>query len=151
MKIEDRVRAINLEIPEPVKPLGAYLPALLSGNQIYVSGQLPFLKGQLLHPGQLGRDITIEQGYGAARICALNSLSAIKTVLSDLDKIKRIVKINGYVSSERGFNDQPQIINGASEFFFEVFGESGRHARSAVGVPGLPMGSCVELDLIAEI
>jgi len=151
MKIEDRVRAINLEIPEPVKPLGAYLPALLSGNQIYVSGQLPFLKGQLLHPGQLGRDITIEQGYEAARICALNSLSAIKTVLSDLDKIKRIVKINGYVSSERGFNDQPQIINGASEFFFEVFGESGRHARSAVGVPGLPMGSCVELDLIAEI
>lgn len=151
MKIEDRVKAISLEIPEPVKPLGAYLPALLSGNQIYVSGQLPFLKGELLHPGLLGRDITIEQGYEAARICALNSLSAIKTVLSDLDKIKRIVKINGYVSSEKGFNDQPKIINGASEFFFEIFGESGRHARSAVGVPGLPMGSCVELDLIAEI
>lgn len=151
MKIEDRVRAINLEISEPVKPLGAYLPALLCGNQIYVSGQLPFLNGELLHPGLLGRDITIEQGYEAARICALNSLSAIKTVLSDLDKIKRIVKINGYVSSEKGFNDQPKIINGASEFFFEIFGESGRHARSAVGVPGLPMGSCVELDLIAEI
>ena len=151
MKIEERIRELNLEIPETVKPIGAYLPALLSGNYIYVSGQLPFLNGELVHPGLLGSDVTIEQGFEAARICALNSLSAIKSVFSDLDKIKRIVKINGYVSSERGFNDQPKIINGASEFFFQVFGESGRHARSAVGVPVLPMGSCVELDLIAEI
>lgn len=151
MSIEDRVRAKRLQIPEPVKPLGAYLPALLSGNHIYVSGQLPYFNGKLIHPGLLGRDVTIEQGYEAARICALNSLSAIKTVLSDLDRIKRIVKINGYVSSEKGFHDQPKIINGASEFFFEIFGKSGRHARSAVGVPALPMGSCVEIDLIAEI
>ena len=151
MKIETRVRELNLEIPEPVKPIGAYLPAILSSNYIYVSGQLPFLNGELLHPGLLGSDVTIEQGYEAARICALNSLSAIKTVCNNLDKIKRIVKINGYVSSERGFYDQPKIINGASEFFFELFGDPGRHARSAIGVSELPMGSCVELDLIAEI
>lgn len=118
MIIEDRVRAMNLEIPDPVKPLGAYLPALMSGSHIYVSGQLPFLNGKLLHPGLLGRDVTIEQGYEAARICALNSLSAMKTVLNELDRIKRIVKINGYVSSEKGFHDQPKIINGASDFFF---------------------------------
>lgn len=151
MKIEQRLRDLELEIPEPVQPIGAYLPALLSANHVYVSGQLPFLKGQLISPGILGKNVSVKQGYKAARICALNSLSAIKCVLGDLDRIKRIVKLTGYVSSDNGFYDQPKVINGASEIFFEVFGEKGRHARSAVGVSVLPMGSCVELDLIAEI
>ena len=151
MKIEQRLRDLEVDIPEPVQPIGAYQPALISGNHIYVSGQLPFFKGQLVSPGVLGKGVSLEDGYRAARICAINSLSAIKSVLDDLDRIKRIVKLTGYVSSDTGFHDQPKVINGASEFFFEVFGDKGRHARSAVGVPVLPMSSCVELDLIAEI
>jgi len=151
MTIEERIMELDLEVPAPSAPLGAYLPAILSGSHIYVSGQLPFINGVLMYRGVVGKNINTDQGYQAARICALNSLSAIKNILTDLNKIKKIIKINGYVSSDKDFYDQPKVINGASEFFYHVFGESGKHARSAVGVPSLPMGSCVEIDLIAEI
>lgn len=152
MSIEELVREeLNLEIPDPVTPLGKYIPAILIGDLIFVSGQLPIIDGNLIYKGILGQNVNIEQGYEAARICALNSLSAIKSVFPDLNNIKRIVKLNGYVSSDEKFHDQPKVINGASDFFFNVFGNKGRHARSAIGVPSLPMGSCVEIDLIAEI
>lgn len=151
MTVEERIMELDLEIPPPVKPLGVYLPAVLSGNQIYISGQLPLIDGKLIHKGILGKEISIDQGYEAARICTLNSLSAIKNITGNLDKIKRIVKLNGYVSSDKDFYDQPKVINGASELLFHAFGERGRHARSAIGVRCLPLGSCVEIDMVVEI
>ena len=149
--IQDRLVELNIEIPKPVVPLGSYTPAVQSGNLVYVSGQLPMQDGKLIYKGHLGEDISIEQGYEAARLCAINAISAVTTVEGDLDKIKRIVKLNGYVMSSPDFYDQPKVINGASELLFDVFGDIGIHSRAAVGVSNLPLGSCVELDLIVEV
>ncbi len=149
--ISDRLAELNIQIPEPVVPLGSYTPALLSGNNIYVSGQLPLQNGSLIYKGRVGDEISIEQGYEAARLAAINALSAISTIIDNLDRIKKIVKLNGYVMSSPDFFDQPKVINGASELLFDVFGDIGVHSRAAVGVSNLPMQSCVEIDLIAEI
>ncbi len=149
--ISDRLVELNIQIPKPVIPLGSYTPALISGNHIYVSGQLPLQNGSLIYKGRVGDEITIEQGYEAARLAAINALSAISTIIDNLDRIKKIVKLNGYVMSSPDFFDQPKVINGASELLFDVFGDIGVHSRAAVGVSNLPMQSCVEIDLIAEI
>ena len=150
-KIEERLLELNIEIPKPIIPLGSYIPAVISGNYVYISGQLPIQGGQLIYKGRVGDDLSIEQGYEAARIAAINAISAITTVIDDLNRIKKIVKLNGYVASSENFFDQPKVINGASELLFDIFGEKGIHTRSAVGVANLPMQSCVELDLIVEI
>ena len=132
-------------------PLGSYKLAVISGNLIFVSGQLPLKDAKLLYKGKVGVDLSVEQGMEAARVAAINSVSAMKNELGDLNRITRIVKITGYVSSGAGFDMQAKVINGASDLFYEIFGDIGRHARAAVGVYELPLGSPVEIEVTAEI
>ena len=150
-RVEERLREIGVEISPPPVPLGAYQPAVISGNLIFVSGQLPIKEGKLLYKGKVGSEISVEVGMEAARLAAINSLSVIKGELGDLGRIKRIVKLTGYVSSALGFGMQAKVVNGASQFFYDVFGDMGRHARAAVGVYELPLGAPVEIEIIAEI
>jgi len=132
-------------------PLGSYRPCVVSGNYIYVSGQLPLKNGELLLKGVVGEDVSLEEAVQAARACAINSLAILKNETGDLNRIKKIVKVTGYVASSENFYQQADVINGASNLYFEVFGEKGVHARAAVGVYKLPINAPVEVDLIAEI
>ena len=150
-KVEERLSELRIEIPEFPTPLGVYKPAVISGNLIFVSGQLPLKEGKLIHKGKLGAEISIEEGAQASRLAAMNCLSIMRSELGNLDRIKRIVKVTGYVASAAGFDMQAKVINGASEFFYDVFGEEGKHARVAVGVYELPLGAPVEIEVIAEI
>lgn len=151
VKVEERLKVLGIQLPDAAAPLGAYVPVSVSGNLIFVSGQLPLVNGALLHTGKVGSDVTVEQALEAARVSSINALAAIKVQLGDLGRIRRIVKLTGYVASAPGFNKQANVVNGASDFFYDVFGESGRHARAAVGVSELPIDSPVEIELIAEI
>ena len=151
MKIEERLEMLGMSLPETPKPVAAYIPAIQVDNLVFTSGQLPMIRGKLKFSGKLGRDITKEQGYEAAKICALNALSAVKSVIGNLDRIEQIVKVVGFVASADGFIEQPAVVNGASEFLKEVFGEKGVHARSAVGMAELPLGAAVELEMIIKI
>ena len=145
-----RLAELGLTLPQVVPPLAAYLPAVQSGNHVYVSGQLPMVEGKLPYVGKVGADVTVDQGHELARICALNALAAIDSLVG-LGRIVKIVKITGFVASAEGFTGQPAVVNGASELFGEVLGELGRHARSAVGVADLPLGAPVEVEVIAEV
>lgn len=145
-----KLAELGLKLPEVSPPLAAYVPAVRSGNYVYVSGQVPMADGKMLAVGKVGAEVSPEQAKELAARCALNSLAAIEQVIG-LDKIVRIVKVNGFVASAPGFTGQPGVVNGASEFYGEVFGEAGRHARSAVGVAELPLGAPVEVDLIVEV
>jgi enamine deaminase RidA (YjgF/YER057c/UK114 family) len=138
-------------LPENAKPLAAYIPAVQSGNLVFTSGQLPMIAGSLAETGKVGGSVSPERAKELATVCALNALAAVKTVIGDLDKIKRIVKVVGFVSSVPEFSGQPAVVNGASEFLGEVFGEKGIHARSAVGVAVLPLDAPVEIELIVEV
>ena len=151
MDIEDKLASKGLMLPEVAKPLAAYVPAVRSGNYVYTSGQIPLVNGQLKYQGKLGKEISPEDGYEAAKVCALNCLAAIKSVVGDLDRVARIVKVTGFVNSAPGFNAQPKVVNGASELLSEIFDEAGRHARSAVGVSDLPVDAAVEVEVIAEV
>ncbi len=151
MTIEEKITALGFSLPPTPKPVAVYVPAIAAGDLVFSSGQLPLANGQLAAKGKVGRDVTKEQAYAAARICALNALSAIKSVIGDLDRIQQIVKVVGFVASAEGFTEQPSVINGASEFFKEIFGTQGAHARSAVGVAELPLGASVELEMIVKI
>ena len=151
MTIEDKLRQMGLELPEAPAPVAAYVPTVRTGNLVFVSGQVPREKGELMFRGRVGRDLSVDDGRAAARLCALNALAAIKKEIGDLDRIQRVVKVTGWVSSPRGFNDQPKVIDGASVFLVELFGEKGKHARAAVGTNELPMGAAVELELIVEV
>ncbi len=148
---EDKLKKMNINLPEASKPLAAYQPAIQAGDFIYTSGQLPMSEGKLLYKGKLGEDFSSEEGYNAAKICAVNCLSAIKSIAGSLDKIERIVKVTGFVNSSAKFSEQPAVINGASDFLLEIFGEAGKHARSAVGVNELPLGAAVELEIIVKL
>ncbi len=150
MDIEENLEKLQIVLPEVATPLGSYRPCVVSGNYIYVSGQLPIKEGELLYKGKVGEDISLEDAIEAARICAINSLAILKNETLDLNKIKKIVKVTGYVASSENFYKQADVINGASNLYFEVFGEKGVHARAAVGVYQLPINSPVEVDLIAE-
>lgn len=145
-----RLAELGLTLPPVAAPVAAYVPAVVSGNHVYVSGQLPFVDGVLQHTGYLGAEITVEQGYELSRIAALNGLAAIDSVIGSLDRVTQVVKLGGFVASAAGFTQQPAVINGASELLGDVFGKAGLHARAAVGVAELPMGTPVELDLIVE-
>jgi len=151
MGIDARLNDLGLVIPEAAKPVAAYVPAMRTGNLIFVSGQLPMVKGELKWKGIVGQDLDIASGYDAARICAINCLAAVKILEPNLDKIKRIVKVTGFVSSLPGFGDQPKVINGASELLQLIFGEKGVHARAAVGVTSLPLNAAVEVEMIVEV
>ena len=149
--IEEKIKELGYDLPETVKPLATYIPAIKAGEFVYTSGQVPIVSGELKYKGKIGSDLTLEDGQKAAVVCALNGLSAIKAVVGDLNKIKQIVKITVFVNSAIGFTDQPKVANGASEFLGSVFGNAGIHARSAVGVSELPVNSAVEIEMIVKV
>ena len=150
-KVETKLRVQGLELPPVARPVAAYVPTVRSGNMVYTAGQVPMVTGQLKYKGKVGADVTLEQGYECARVCALNCLAAIKGEVGDLDKVVRVVKVTGFVASAQGFTDQPKVINGASELLVSVFGDAGKHARSAVGVAELPLGAPTEVEMIVEV
>jgi enamine deaminase RidA (YjgF/YER057c/UK114 family) len=145
-----RLAELGLTLPQVVPPVAAYLPAVQSGNHVYVSGQIPMVEGKLAATGKVGAEVTPEQGADLARICALNALAAIESLVG-LGNLVKIVKVTGFVASAPGFTGQPAVINGASNLFGDVLGEQGTHARSAVGVAELPLGAPVEVEVIAEV
>jgi enamine deaminase RidA (YjgF/YER057c/UK114 family) len=148
---EERLADLGLAVPEVATPVAAYIPAVRTGNHVYTSGQLPLREGELITTGKVGGEVSPEQAYECARQCALNALAAVRAELGDLSSIKRIVKVVAFVASTPDFTGQPGVANGASELFGEVFGEAGRHARSAVGVPVLPLDAPVEVELVVEV
>jgi enamine deaminase RidA (YjgF/YER057c/UK114 family) len=150
-KIEERLIELGIEIPAAPKPVAAYIPAKKSGNLVFTAGQLPMVNGELVLKGLLGQDVEIEDANKAARICALNALAAIKAVIGDLDQVKQVVRVVGYVASIPTFTQQPAVVNGASELLVEIFGEAGKHARSAVGMAVLPLNASVEIELTVEV
>jgi len=150
-QVEEKLKSLGIELPEPAKPLAAYIPAKQTGNLVFTAGQLPLVDGNLTVTGHLGKDVEVEAAKAAARVCVINALSAVKGVIGDLDKIKQIVRVVGYVASTPEFTQQPAVVNGASELLLEIFGDSGRHARSAVGVAVLPLNAAVEVELTVEI
>ena len=149
--IESRMKEMGLALPEAPKPVAAYIPAKQSGNLVFTAGQLPMVNGELISIGLLGQDVEIDEANKAARICTLNALAAIKGLIGDLDRIKQIVRVVGYVASIPTFTQQPAVVNGASELLLEIFGESGKHARSAVGMAVLPLNASVEIELTVEV
>lgn len=152
MSFEERVRALGLEIPDlPPAPAGNYLPGTISGNLLFTAGQIPTKGGEIACTGTLGADLTIEDGQEAARLCCLNGLAVAKNLLDgDLSRIKRVIKVNGFVRSTESFTDQPKVINGASDLLVAILGDAGRHARAAIGVISLPLGVGVEIDFLFE-
>jgi enamine deaminase RidA (YjgF/YER057c/UK114 family) len=147
---EERLAELGLRVPEVAKPVAAYIPAIRTGNLVYTSGQLPMRDGQLLYAGKVGGEVTQEEAVECARQCALNALAAVRAELGDLSAVKRVVKVVAFIASTPDFTGQPLVANGVSELLGEVFGEAGRHARSAVGVPVLPLDAPVEVELIVE-
>lgn len=149
--IEEKIKTLGYDIPIAPKPLAAYIPATRVGNLIFTAGQLPMIEGKLISEGKLGREVSDEIGIKAAEICALNCLSVIKSEIGNLEKIEQIVKVTVFVNSAEGFTAQPKIANGASEFLVNVFGEAGKHVRSAVGVNELPINAPVEIEMIVKV
>ena len=151
MSFEQRLKELGLTLPEVTAPVAAYIQAVQVDKLVYTSGQIPFVKGQLIYKGVVGKDLTLEEGYDAARVCVLNALAAVKSLAGSIDNIERIIRLTGYVNSAAGFTDQPKVMNGASEILLQIFGEEGRHARSAIGVNTLPLGAAVEVELIVKL
>jgi enamine deaminase RidA (YjgF/YER057c/UK114 family) len=148
---EERLQELGVSLPAPAVPVAAYVPCVRTGNLVYVSGQVPMVDGKPSHLGHLGDDVDLEDGRAAARTCAVNVLAALKAELGELSRVRRIVKVTGFVAATPGFTDMPQVVNAASELFGEVFGDAGRHARAAVGVAALPLGVPVEVEAIVEV
>ena len=148
---EAALAEIGLAVPEVAKPVAVYVPAVRSGNQVFTSGQLPMRSGELIAAGKVGGEVTAEEAYACAQQCALNAIAAVKAEIGDLSLVKRIVKVVAFVASTPDFTGQPGVANGASELLGSVFGDAGIHARSAVGVPVLPLDSPVEVELIVEV
>ncbi len=149
--IEEKIKELGFEVPEVAKPLAAYIPAKRVGNLVMTSGQVPLVKGELKYSGKVGVELTEEEGQKAAEICALNCLAAIKGVIGNLDMIEEVIKLTVFVNNKDGFAAQPKIANGASELIGKIFGDKGLHARSAVGVSGLPINSPVEIEMIVRV
>lgn len=148
---EDRLKEKGLELPAPPSPIAAYVTAVRTGNLVFVSGHGPHRGGELVYRGKLGQDVDVETGYQAAQLVCLNMLASLKAEIGDLDRVKRIVKLLGMVNCTPDFGQQPEVINGASDLLGHVFGERGRHARSAVGMGSLPRGISVEIEMIVEV
>ena len=150
MSIAARLSELGIALPAAAAPVAAYVPVVVAGNVAHVSGQLPFVDGQLV-TGRLGEDVSLEQGQAAARACGLMILAQLEAALGSLDRVERIVKLGAFVCCDPAFKDQPSVANGGSELMEKVFGEAGKHARSAVGVPALPRGAAVEIDAIVAV
>ena len=151
MKTEQRLKELGIELTKPTSPMANYVNAVRTGNLLYLAGKGPGLPGKPLPVGKVGRDFTIEQGYGFARETGLSLIAVMKAELGDLDRVRRIVKVLGMVNATPEFGNQPEVINGCSDLFVEVFGDRGRHARSAVGMGSLPRGIPVEIEVIVEV
>lgn len=151
MSYENKIRELGITLPAPPKPVANYVPVVRTGDLLFLSGVLPSRDGQLVMTGKLGEHLTVEQGVEAAREAVLNGLSLVRSETGSLDRVKRIVKMVGYIASATGFTDQPQVLNGASDLLVSVFGEAGRHARVAVGAAELPRMAPVEIELIVEL
>ncbi len=145
------MKELGYELPRVPSPAGSYVPATTAGSLLFTAGQLPFEDGQLRYTGKVGKDVSFEEAKKAAHLCALNALAAVEAEAGSLENVRRVVKVTGYVASAAGFNRQPEVINGASDFLGEVFGKRGAHARSAVGVAELPLDAPVEVELIVEL
>lgn len=151
MNPEESLAKLGLSLPQPTKPVAAYVPTVRTGNLVYVAGQLPFVDGKLPKTGRLGDNVSIEEGQVFARQCVLNGLAALKAEVGDLRKVKRVVRVGAFVACTDTFGDQPKVANGGSELLQQVFGEKGRHARAAVGTNALPLNSPVEIELLFEV
>lgn len=148
--IESKLISLGLELPVAPPPVGSYVPVLQTGQLVITSGQLPFVGKELAFAGKVGGDLEVQDGWDAARLCAVNALAQIKACLGNLDQVARVVRVEGYVNSAPGFHAQPQVVNGASELFTELFGDAGRHTRIAVGVAELPLNAAVEVAVWVE-
>lgn len=148
MSYEERAKSVGIKIPQPATPVGAYLLAVQGGTLLFTAGQGPVKDGVSIFKGKVGRDLTVQDAYEAAKLAALNCLAAARSILGTLDRIERVVKVNGYVNSAPGFTDQAKVMNGASDLLAQLFGEKGRHARTSVGVSELPQDIAVEVDLV---
>ena len=151
MKIEHKIKELGLNLPEAPKPVAEYIPAKKSGNLVFTSGQGPIKDGKFVYVGKVGGEVSLKEGYEAAKICAINCLAAIKSVIGSLDNIDEIVKVKGYVNSTSDFYRQPEVVNGASELIVKIFGDKGKHARSALGTSVLPFNIPVEVEMIVKI
>lgn len=151
MSAESALTRLGLQLPAPPKPVATYIPAVISGSLLFLSGVIPVREGSLVLCGKVGRELTVEQGYDAARIALLNALAIVRSEVGTLDRVKRVVRMVGYVASAEGFVQQPAVVNGASDLLVQIFDQGGRHARVALGAAELPMGAPVELELILEI
>ena len=145
-----RLQELGIELPQAASPVASYVPVVIHGDLAFVSGQVSFVDGELLK-GRLGEDVSLESGIKAARGCGLMILAQLNAALGSLDRVERVVKLGGFVNSTPDFTDQPKVVNGASDLMLEVFGEAGKHARAAVGVPSLPLGVAVEVDAVVAI
>jgi enamine deaminase RidA (YjgF/YER057c/UK114 family) len=151
MTPEQRLAEMGLEVPEVAKPVAVYVPAVRSGNHVFTSGQLPMRSGELIVTGKVGGEVTAEEAYACAQQCALNAIAAVRAEVGELSAVKRVVKVVAFVASTPDFTGQPAVANGASELLGQVFGDAGVHARSAVGVPALPLDAPVEVEIIVEV
>ncbi len=151
MSAKEKLKELGLSLPQVAKPAAAYVPAVKDETYIFTSGQVPFVEGRLKYTGLLGRDLSVEEGYEAAKICCLNCLAAVADLAGDLDRVARIVKVTGFVASAPEFRDQHLVLNGASELLGQVFGPAGQHARSAVGMSSLPLNAPVEVEMIVKL
>lgn len=151
-KIDARLAELGIALPEPAAPAGAYVPYVVTGSLVFVAGQITLENGEIKYKGRLGESMNVDDGYAAARLCGLNLLAQVRGACAgDLDRVKRVVRLGGFVNSAADFTDQAKVINGASDLMVEVFGDAGRHARAAVGAPSLPLGVSVEVEGIFEI
>jgi enamine deaminase RidA (YjgF/YER057c/UK114 family) len=151
MSFEAKLAELKITLPPAPKPVASYVPAVQAGDLLFLSGTGPFKDGKILFAGKLGKDLTVEQGYEAARLTILNALAIAKQELGSLDRITRVVRMSGHVASAAGFTQQPAVLNGASDLLVEIFGEAGRHARLALGAAELPLNMAVELELILQV
>ncbi len=151
MNPEAKLAELGLTLPPPPAAAGSYVPTVRTGNLLYCAGTIAMLNGQMTHTGQVGKEQTVETAKKSAEVCALNTLANIKAALGSLERVKRVVMLNGFVNAIDGFGDSPAVINGASDLFVAVFGEAGKHARAAVAVNGLPRGSTTEVQVVVEV
>jgi enamine deaminase RidA (YjgF/YER057c/UK114 family) len=151
MSPEDKLKELGIKLPEAPKPLGSYIPSVQTGNVFYLSGMLPLINGKLVRTGRVGESVSLDEAREDAKAATINALSVLKSTIGNLDKVKRCIKINGYIASAPDFTEQPKVLNAASDLIFEVFGEAGRHARAAVGVNVLPLNSPIEIEFIFEV
>ena len=151
MSPEDKLKELGIELPEAPTPIGSYIPALRTGNLVFLSGILPLRQGKLIKQGKVGKDLSLDEAREEARTATINALSVLKAHVGSLDKITRCVKIAGYIASSPDFTEQPKVLNAASDLLFEIFGDKGKHARSTVGVNVLPLNAPLEIDFIFEV